>query len=66
MAEAWASEKRYLTRLPETLPEPFDVVAVRVVGMDALVAFEGRQYSVPFRFVGERVEVRAARARSRL
>src|SRR4051794_37487886 len=58
VAEAWASEKRCLTRLPETLPEPFDLVAVRVVGMDALVAFEGRQYSVPFRFVGERVEVR--------
>jgi hypothetical protein len=34
------------------------VVAVRVVGRDALIAFEGRQYSVPFRFVGERVEVR--------
>src|SRR3712207_7180898 len=47
-----------LTRLPETLPEPFDVVAVRVVGIDALVSFEGRQYSVPFRFAGERVEVR--------
>jgi transposase len=58
VAEAWASEKRYLTRLPETLPEPFDVVAVRVVGIDALVSFEGRQYSVPFRFIGERVEVR--------
>jgi hypothetical protein len=58
VAEAWASEKRCLTRLPETLPEPFDVVAVRAVGIDALVSFEGRQYSVPFRFVGERVEVR--------
>jgi transposase len=58
VAEAWASEKRCLTRLPETLPEPFDVVAVRAVGIDALVSFEGRQYSVPFRFAGERVEVR--------
>src|SRR3954449_2401455 len=58
VAEAWVSERRCLTRLPETLPEPFDVVAVRVVGTDALVSFEGRQYSVPFRFVGERVEVR--------
>ena len=58
VAEAWASEQRCLTRLPETLPEPFDVVAVRVVGIDALVSFEGRQYSVPFRFAGERVEVR--------
>ncbi len=58
VAEAWANEKRCLTRLPETLPDPFDVVAVRVVGIDALVSFEGRQYSVPFRFAGERVEVR--------
>jgi len=58
VAEAWASEIKLLTRLPETLPDPFDVVAVRVVGRDALIAFEGRQYSVPFRFVGERVEVR--------
>jgi hypothetical protein len=58
VAEAWASEQRCLTRLPETLPEPFDLVAVRVVGIDALVSFEGRQYSVPFRFAGERVEVR--------
>jgi hypothetical protein len=58
VAEAWVNEKRCLTRLPETLPEPFDVVAIRVVGIDALVSFEGRQYSVPFRFAGERVEVR--------
>jgi transposase len=58
VAEAWARERRYLTRLPETLPDPFDVVAVRLVGIDALVSFEGRQSSVPFRFVGERVEVR--------
>ena len=34
------------------------MIAVRVVGIDALVSFEGRQYSVPFRFAGERVEVR--------
>jgi len=58
VAEAWARERPYLTHLPETLPDPFDVIAVREVGIDALVSFEGRQYSVPFRFVGERVEVR--------
>jgi transposase len=63
VAEAWASERRGLTRLPETLPEPFDVVAVRVVGIDGLVSFEGRQYSVPFRFAGERVEVRGCAGR---
>jgi hypothetical protein len=32
VAEAWANEQRCLTRLPETLPEPFDVVAIRVQG----------------------------------
>jgi transposase len=58
VAEAWAEERLLLTPMPETTPEPFDLVAARVVGRDGLVAFEGRQYSVPFRLVGETVEVR--------
>jgi len=58
VAEAGAEERRLLTPLPETVPEPFDLVAARRVGRDGLVAFEGRQYSVPFRLVGETVEVR--------
>ena len=58
VAEAWAREKALLTPLPEPLPEPFDVVVMRPVGRDGLVCFEGRQYSVPFRLVGETVEVR--------
>jgi transposase len=58
VAEAWARERPLLTPLPETAPEPFDVVVTRTVGRDGLVAFEGRQYSVPFRLVGEAVEVR--------
>ena len=49
-----------MTPVPETAPEPFDLVAARRVGRDGLVAFEGRQYSVPFRLVGEAVEVRGA------
>jgi transposase len=57
VAEAWAQERPRLTRLPESMPDPFDVVATRRVGLDALVSFEGRQYSVPFRLIGERVEV---------
>ena len=60
VAEAWAEERRLLTPVPETAPEPFDLVAARRVGRDGLVAFEGRQYSVPFRLVGEAVEVRGA------
>ena len=58
VAEAWTEERRLLTPLPETVPEPFDLVAARRVGRDGLVAFEGRQYSVPLRLIGETVEVR--------
>jgi transposase len=56
--DTWQSERRVLTPLPETLPEPFDVVHTRRVGIDALVSFEGRQYSVPFTHVARSVEVR--------
>lgn len=56
--ESWQCERRLLTPLPEILPEPFDVVHTRQVGIDALVSFEARQYSVPFIHVGRAVEVR--------
>ena len=36
-----------------------------MVGIDCLVAFEGRQYSVPFAHIGERWKSVAARARCR-
>ncbi len=58
VAEAWERERALLTPLPETLPEPFDVVRDCRVGEDCLVNFEGRQYSVPFPFVQLVVEVR--------
>ena len=58
IAEAWEQERRLLTPLPETLPEPFDIVVRRPVGIDCMISFEGRQYSAPFRFVGQEVEVR--------
>jgi hypothetical protein len=58
VADAWDKERILLTALPETLPEPFDIVVMRQVGVDALVAFEARQYSVPFSHIGSRVEVR--------
>ncbi len=45
--EAWQEEIRYLAPLP-ILPEPFDLVRRNKVGLDCLVSFEGRQYSVPF------------------
>jgi transposase len=59
VVDAWMAERRYLVPLP-VLPEPFDLVATRVVSRDCLVSFEGRQYSVPFAWVGQTVEVRGA------
>lgn len=55
--EAWEAEKPFLAPLP-LMPEPFDVAVTRPVGRDCLVAFEGRQYSVPFAWMERRVEVR--------
>ena len=77
IAEAWETERRLLTALPETLPfggrsfrrkarrpaSPFDVVVRRPVGIDCMVSFEGRRYSVPFRFVRQEVEVRGLAGR---
>ncbi|SEB08995.1 IS21 family transposase [Rubrimonas cliftonensis] len=63
VAEAWGTERALLTPLPETLPEPFDVVVRRPVGVDCMVSFEGRRYSVPFRFVRQEVEVRGLAGR---
>ena len=63
IAEAWAQERRLLTPLPETLPDPFDVVVRRPVEIDCMVSFEGRRYSVPFRFVGQEVEIRGLAGR---
>jgi hypothetical protein len=60
VAQAWKEEEPRLTPVPDPLPDPFDAIATRPVGRDGLVAFEGRQYSVPFRFVGQSVEIRGA------
>lgn len=60
--DAWEQEHRLLTPLPEALPEPFDVVVRRPVGVDSMVSFEGRQCSVPFCFVKE-VEIRGLSGR---
>lgn len=60
--EAWQAERRALAPLP-ILPAPFDNVATRRVGRDGLVAFEGRQYSVPFAFLDRLVEVRGGAGR---
>jgi hypothetical protein len=60
--ETFLAEQKLLSPLPEHLPEPFDRVAQRRVSRDALVSFEGRSYSVPFRFADQMVEVRGCTA----
>lgn len=54
--EAWQDELAWLAPLP-LLPEPFDVAVQRRVGIDATLRFEGRSYSVPFRYAEREVEV---------
>lgn len=54
--EAWEAERLLLQPLP-TMDEPFDVVVTRTVHRDCLVSFESRRYSVPFAWVGRRVDV---------
>lgn len=66
IADAWEQERRLLTPLPETLPEPFDIVVRRPVAVDCMVSFEGRRYSVPFHLVGQEVEVRGLAGRVQL
>lgn len=51
-------EQPLLTPLPAQMPEPFDLVAQRRVRRDATVSFEGRTYSVPFRFADQVIELR--------
>lgn len=62
VAESLKLERSYLTALP-LLPEPFDIAVTRAVAVDATVGFEQRRYSVPFQWVGRRVEIRGAAGR---
>jgi transposase len=56
VAAALTAERAALLSLP-VLGEPFDLIAARRVSRDCLVSFEGRQYSVPFAWVGREVEI---------
>ncbi len=56
--DSWRAEQAWLQPLPEPLPEPFDLVASRRVGIDATVRFESRTYSVPFVYADQEIEVR--------
>lgn len=57
VAEALQAERRLLQPVPP-VHEPFDCVVARRVSRDCLVSFEGRRYSVPFRWVERQVEIR--------
>jgi transposase len=58
VAETWADERQLLRPLPATLPEPFDLVKTCQVHKDCTLRFEGRTYSVPFRYAYQSLEVR--------
>jgi transposase len=58
IAQSWQEERLHLYPLPATWPTPFDVQVRRRVGADGLIAFEQRQYAVPFPFIGRTVDVR--------
>jgi transposase len=60
--KSFLDEQKLLSPLPESLPEPFDLVVQRRVGRDATVSFEGRAYSVPFVHADQVVEVRGCAA----
>lgn len=56
--DSMIEEGKALRPLPSNLPEPFDVIVHRKVGIDCLIHFEGRSYSCPFPYVGDYVQVR--------
>jgi transposase len=58
VAESWEAERTRLIPLPANLPEPFDLVRTCPVHKDCSIRFEGRTYIVPFKYVGQQVEVR--------
>lgn len=54
----WLNEIKLLRELPLTLPEPFDLIRTCNVHKDCTIRFEGRTYSVPFKYAYSSVEVR--------
>ena len=54
----WLIERELLRPLPATLPLPFDLIKQAAVHKDCTIRFEGRTYSVPYRYANKTVEVR--------
>ena len=56
--QTWLAERELLRPLPATMPTAFDAIKQAAVHKDCTIRFEGRTYSVPYRFAGKSVEVR--------
>lgn len=56
--ETWQDEVKLLRPLPPMLPDPFDLIRTCKVHKDCTIRFEGRTYTVPFKYVHGSVEVR--------
>ena len=56
--ETWQAEVKLLRPLPALLPQPFDLIRTCPVHKDSTIRFEGRTYSVPFRYAFQSLEVR--------
>ena len=54
----WLKERELLRPLPETMPEPFDLIKQAQVYKDCTIRFEGKTLSVPFRYAHKTIEVR--------
>ena len=56
--ETWREEMKLLRALPALLPQPFDLIRTCAVHKDSTIRFEGRTYTVPFKYAYGQVEVR--------
>ena len=56
--DAWREEMKLLRALPALLPQPFDLIRTCAVHKDSTIRFEGRTYTVPFKYAYGQVEVR--------
>jgi hypothetical protein len=54
----WLVERELLRALPATMPMPFELIKQAAVHKDCTIRFEGRTYSVPYRYCNKTVEVR--------
>jgi transposase len=63
--ELFAAERTHMTRLPDFLPEPYQLHD-RIVDVEGYVTVHGMKYSAPYRLIGRRLEVRETKNRIEL